>query len=129
MPTKPLRPCRHAGCNKLTRNGYCEIHEKLYRKTTQSKDNRESSAKRGYGRKWRNESKLYLAENPWCKSCMVAGRRVPATEVDHIIPHKGDKKLFWDRKNWQGLCSSCHSKKTSREDGGFGRLPRGQKSF
>jgi 5-methylcytosine-specific restriction protein A len=38
-----------------------------------------------------------------------------ATEVDHIIPHKGDMKLFWDSDNWQGLCKSCHSKKTAKE--------------
>lgn len=127
MPVKPLRPCRHSGCRKLTRNGYCEEHELLHRKTEYKKEYRESAAKRGYGRKWRTESKLYLAENPWCKCCLVAGRREPATEVDHIVPHKGNQKLFWDRKNWQGLCHSCHSEKTSREDGGFGRPPRVKK--
>jgi 5-methylcytosine-specific restriction protein A len=28
--------------------------------------------------------------------------------------------LFWDQSNWQPLCHTCHSKKTAREDGGFG---------
>nr|DAE96978.1 MAG TPA: HNH endonuclease [Caudoviricetes sp.] len=48
------------------------------------------------------------------------GEIVPATEVDHIIPHRGDQKLFWDMSNWQALCHNCHSAKTAREDGGFG---------
>ena len=30
--------------------------------------------------------------------------------LDHIIPHRGDRKLFWDRDNWQALCKSCHAK-------------------
>jgi 5-methylcytosine-specific restriction protein A len=45
---------------------------------------------------------------------------VPAIVVDHIIPHKGNYKLFWDKSNWQSLCKSCHDKKTAREDGAFG---------
>ncbi|MFG1378079.1 HNH endonuclease [Xanthobacter autotrophicus] len=27
--------------------------------------------------------------------------------VDHIIPHRGDKALMWDRSNWQALCPTC----------------------
>lgn len=41
--------------------------------------------------------------------------------VDHVVPHRGDKNLFWNaRGNWQALCVSCHSRKTVKEDGGFG---------
>ena len=36
----------------------------------------------------------------------------PATVVDHVIPHRGNKQLFWDEKNWQPLCKSCHDLKT-----------------
>ncbi|MFD1675419.1 HNH endonuclease signature motif containing protein [Alicyclobacillus fodiniaquatilis] len=38
--------------------------------------------------------------------------------VDHKVPHKGDKKLFWDSKNWQPMCKSHHDAKTAREDMG-----------
>lgn len=31
----------------------------------------------------------------------------PAQVLDHIVPHKGDKTLFWDSANWQGLCEWC----------------------
>ena len=41
---------------------------------------------------------------------------IKATVVDHITPHRGDKKLFWDEDNWQPLCKRCHDKKTMTED-------------
>ena len=44
-----------------------------------------------------------------------------ATDVDHIIPHKGDRSLLYDERNLQALCHECHSRKTFFEDGGFGR--------
>jgi 5-methylcytosine-specific restriction protein A len=44
--------------------------------------------------------------------------------VDHIIPHKGNMNLFWDKRNWQSMCGRCHSKKTAKEDGGFGNKSR-----
>ena len=34
-----------------------------------------------------------------------------ACHLDHIIPHRGDMKLFWDESNWQALCESCHDHK------------------
>ena len=39
-----------------------------------------------------------------------------AAVVDHIIPHRGDEKMFWDEANWQALCKRCHDKKTMTED-------------
>jgi 5-methylcytosine-specific restriction enzyme A len=38
--------------------------------------------------------------------------------VDHIIPHKGNQKLFWDTKNWQSLCEMHHNRKTMTQDMG-----------
>jgi 5-methylcytosine-specific restriction endonuclease McrA len=32
----------------------------------------------------------------------------PATIVHHKTPHRGDRKLFWDRKNWSPVCKPCH---------------------
>ncbi|WP_456297628.1 HNH endonuclease signature motif containing protein [Kineothrix alysoides] len=43
-------------------------------------------------------------------------RYVKATVVDHVIPHRGDPILFWDKRNWQPLCKTCHDKKTWNED-------------
>ena len=43
------------------------------------------------------------------------GRVVPATIVDHVVPHRGDPDLFWDEANWAALCKRCHDAKTARE--------------
>ena len=51
-----------------------------------------------------------------CEECRKQGRFVKATVVDHIVPHRGDQKLFWDEANWQPLCKPCHDKKTWNED-------------
>lgn len=82
---------------------------------------RGTAAQRGYNSRWRKARLTYLGSNPLCAHCEAQGRIVPATEVDHITPHRGDQALFWDTDNWQPLCKPCHSAKTAREDGGFGR--------
>ena len=81
---------------------------------------RESASTRGYNAKWRNARIAYLQQNPLCVDCQAEGRIVSARVIDHIIPHKGNDELFWDRNNWQPLCQSHHSRKTARSDGGFG---------
>lgn len=113
MPNKPLRPCKHPGCRTLTSGGYCEMHRP-------KEAARMTASQRGYTAQWSRESKAYLQQHPWCIECARQGRATPATEVDHIVPHKGNRELFWDQSNWQGLCKRCHSIKTAREDGGFG---------
>jgi len=74
--------------------------------------------------RWKATRRGYLAEHPLCADVYRKHGEivVAAVELDHITPHKEDWTLFWSRDNWQGLCKSCHSKKTSTEDGGFGRL-------
>lgn len=62
------------------------------------------------------KAKLILEKHPLCESCKRNGKYVQAAVVDHIKPHRGDSKLFWDKSNWQSLCKSCHDKKTGNED-------------
>ena len=59
---------------------------------------------------------MYLAAHPLCEKCLKEGRYTKATVVDHIKPHRGDPKLFWDPDNWQTLCKRCHDKKTGEFD-------------
>jgi 5-methylcytosine-specific restriction protein A len=75
---------------------------------------RPNSAARGYGRRWREYRKSFLMSNPLCASCLSAGLTVPATVIDHIVPHRGDMRLFWDKSNHQALCKRCHDRKTAK---------------
>ena len=104
-------PCRHIGCKERVSRGvgYCAKHNP-------KDDYRPNSNSRGYNARWQRARKLFLSEYPFCSRCDEA-----ATVVDHIIPHRGDNTLFWDRDNWQSLCKRCHDVKTATEDGGFGR--------
>lgn len=78
---------------------------------------RKSSHRRGYTRTWYRVRGLYLKHHPLCS---IPDCTAFATEVDHKkrIEAGGD---MYDWDNLQALCKSCHSKKTVREDGGFGR--------
>lgn len=73
---------------------------------------RGGAAERGYDGRWRKARAAFLRRNPLCVECMRKGVLTPATVVDHIIPHRGDKELFWNEENWQPLCKSCHDRKT-----------------
>ena len=64
-----------------------------------------------YNRRWWRKIRLVLLnENPFCKLCDE-----PATDVDHIEPHRGDTEKFYDENNLQTLCKSCHSLKTVQD--------------
>ena len=115
MASAPLHECNQAGCHVLTTERYCNKHKRGY------DQHRESASKRGYNRRWQIVSKAYLANHPFCVRCLESGIHTHATVVDHIVPHKGNQSLFWDKSNWQPLCKQCHDKKTATEDGGFGR--------
>lgn len=43
-----------------------------------------------------------------CKRCDEAQVDTSLLVADHIIPHRGDASLFWNKKNLQTLCKSCH---------------------
>lgn len=80
---------------------------------------------------WRKPDGLrqqILMRDSLCVECAKRGRFIPATEADHIKPHKGDMSLFLDIDNGQGLCKSCHSEKTMREqhENKSSMLPGGQ---
>lgn len=108
MPNAPKRPCRYPGCPNLCDSGvYCNQHKQF------STDQLRGSAyERGYDARWRSARKSFLERYPLCAECMRNGKLTPATVVDHIKPHRGDQRLFWDMSNWQPLCKGCHDKKT-----------------
>ena len=112
MPTKPKVPCKHPGCPALVPAGtkYCEKHKALHLEEVRS------AVSRGYDSRWRKVRKVFLQAHPLCVECQKEGRFVKATVVDHVMPHRGDQKLFWDQSNWQPLCKQCHDRKTMTDD-------------
>lgn len=75
-----------------------------------------TSSQRGYNYEWQKARLVHLNDNPLCVYCQREDRVTAANTVDHVIPHRGDMTLFWDRDNWMSLCSTCHSSKKQREE-------------
>lgn len=75
-----------------------------------------TSSQRGYNYEWQKARLVHLNDNPLCVYCDREGRVTAANTVDHVIPHRGEMTLFWDRTNWMSLCGTCHSSKKQREE-------------
>ena len=113
MPYRPSVPCKHPRCPALVPYGsgpYCDEHKAAHQ------GDRESASRRGYNSRWQKARVRYLHSHPLCVECKKQGKLTQATVVDHIVPHRGDQKLFWNESNWQPLCNPCHDKKTWNED-------------
>lgn len=96
-----------------------QLHNKMIAPVMQSggwRHSEQTSADRGYGYKWRKAREVFLREHPLCVYCQREGRIEPATVVDHIEPHRGNDRLFWDRGNWQPLCKRCHDTTKKKEE-------------
>lgn len=63
---------------------------------------------------WKRLRKNQLQVKPFCAFCLQLGTKAPATVVDHITPHKGNKELFFDPLNLQSLCKTCHDSAKKR---------------
>ena len=115
----------------------CPTHSQQHRR--ESDRLRGNSYQRGYTRRWRVLRDWFLHQHPFCanpyglhfnpggaieggnsEAGVCLSSLVPAAEVDHVTPHRGDAALMWDEGNLQSLCHDCHSRKTATEDGGFG---------
>jgi len=75
-----------------------------------------SAKERGYDRDHRAIRKLVLARDPICRMC----GRAPSSHADHKITIRERPDLRFDLGNLQGVCASCHSRKTAAKDHGFG---------
>ena len=106
VPTAPLRPCTQAGCPALVGKGYCPTHALAKARTRYNVDTR----KWYYTKAWAILREVAFARQPVCAEC----RTQPSTVVDHKVPHRGDRAMFYDSNNLQGLCVACHGRKTAR---------------
>lgn len=130
MPT-PLTLCRRKGCHARVRGGgycsACEVQREIaVRQDRRAFDRRRgSAAARGYASaEWRRARAEWLQAHPICADPFHRhrGRQVPGTHVDHRRAKRAGGAD--EAGNFQTLCSSCHSSKTVRFDGGFGRARR-----
>jgi len=115
----PLRACAVPSCPALVRTGRCPTHARQYERQRPNADIRAWY----HTSRWRRLRAIVLREQPLCVQCQAEHHVRAATEVDHITPHHGDVVLFWSRSNLQGLCSTCHARKT--RSGQWTHQPRG----
>lgn len=105
-----MRFCATPGCPVRVPKGHCPAHAR------QREQGRYNAAMRGFysSARWRRLRAQVLAEEPLCLACRAEGQLEPATDVDHVVPHRGNRARFFDRDNLQALCHACHSRKTQR---------------
>lgn len=108
-----MKPAFLCTCGKIVPGGercQCQLIRDRERKARHDA-RRPTAARRGYNHEWRKARRDFLATRPYCLRCGAI-----AATVDHIKPHRGDDRLFWDRTNWQPLCTPCHSRHKQREE-------------
>jgi 5-methylcytosine-specific restriction enzyme A len=119
MPFKSKKPCSYPGCSELVSSSYCEKHQKIHDESREIQRRQSGDIHRSldllkmYDRKWKKRRAVHLTSHPWCEDCMSRGIYEPATEVHHMIPHKGDQVLFMTSP-LLSLCKPCHSSRTNR---------------
>ena len=65
---------------------------------------------------WKIIRRDLLNRKPYCVFCYEKGIQTQATVADHIEPHRGDYKLFFNLDNLQPLCATCHSGEKKRRE-------------
>jgi len=66
---------------------------------------------------WKRLRIAQLSESPLCEWCLEREDVTEATEVHHMIAHKGDLDLFWSGP-FISTCKPCHSSRGQMEDHG-----------
>ena len=110
--------CAATGCHTLVEHGqkYCPVHQYLQRRDDERRNQffngrTKSEFTEMYAMpEWRKIQTAQLRNNPQCAMCGAK-----ATEVHHIIPHRGDMELFLNQDNLVSLCHDCHLKETKKE--------------
>jgi 5-methylcytosine-specific restriction endonuclease McrA len=117
MPTSPPIACHDCDFGICVKHGQVQLAPEpiAENKLTPQK----SYQHLYYDKRWRNPKTgnraACLRHFPICADPFKIGCHAPSTVADHIVDHHGDPVRFFDFKNLQGLCDSCHSRKTRRE--------------
>lgn len=64
---------------------------------------------------WQRIRARQLTEEPYCERCLPRGQAVPATVVNHKVPHEGNWDLFI-RGPFESLCKTCHDSEVQSEE-------------
>ena len=108
MPVKPPKPCKKAGCNRLTTasDGYCEKHTGLDKK--QADERRGSAVERGYDGKWHKIRNQKLKADPFCERCT-------RTVIADLVHHKDHNPKNNEWENLESLCQEHHDEEHKDE--------------
>lgn len=113
MAQKSLKPCREFNCNHLTRQTYCEMHQKNAQKNHQKYDQYKRDDKTNAFYKsveWqRLRSLAYQRDNGLCQRCLGQGIIKQANVVHHIVEIRVDWSLRLALDNLESLCHGCHN--------------------
>ena len=60
--------------------------------------------------------KIFLRDLFTCGKCGVIEDNSSKLVCDHIAPHRGDERKFWDEDNLQTLCKGCHDRVKQAEE-------------
>lgn len=99
--------CRFPRCPRYAEpgRGFCSVHiRERHHPTTNTGNLRPSNTRF----RWMRDA--FMRSHPFCAQCGDL-----ATILDHVVPHRGIARLFWDQANWQSLCTKCHGIKTAAE--------------
>jgi 5-methylcytosine-specific restriction enzyme A len=58
---------------------------------------------------WRALRRAHLRDHPLCVMCERQGIICAGSVADHVIPHRGDRALFFNPRNLQTLCATHHN--------------------
>lgn len=67
-------------------------------------------------REWAAARVAQFKRQPFCERHLARGQRVPATVVNHRVPHKGNWALFIDPANHESTCKPCHDSSIQSEE-------------
>ena len=102
MPTKPKRKCNYPGCPQLTKETYCEEHDKKVKQSYEA--DRETAVKRGYTHRWHKVRTWKINKDPMCEWCALKRRTTVADLVHHLDKDSHNNEM----DNLISLCTQCH---------------------